>query len=253
MLNRLWVKPTSLADLALKKNEVHVWLVQANDKSLSLEACAALLSAPERDRAERFKFESDRRRYMIAHGALRSIFSIYLNHPAAELQFEAGPNDKPKLASPDARKRLEFNLSHSHEVTLIAVTQAREVGVDVEWVKEDFAFHEVAERFFTAREVTALNSLPRNLQRKAFYKCWTSKEAFLKAKGTGLSGEFDEVEISCTPEKGVRVNGTIPNWTLVELNPPSGYMGALALEGPECQLRCFRWRQLANDLTHRHS
>jgi len=96
--------------------------------------------------------------------------------------------------------------------------------------------------------------LPSQLQRLAFFKCWTSKEAFLKAKGTGLSGELDEVEIKFSPEEGVRVNGTVPNWGLVELYPRDGYVGALAVEGPECQLKCFQWRQqLTNDSTHRHS
>jgi 4'-phosphopantetheinyl transferase len=242
MRNPLWARPTFPADLVLQKNEVHVWLVQA-DESLSLEACRAPLSAPERDQAARFRFESDRRRYIIAHGALRSILSLYLNRPAPELEFTAGPNGKPKLAPDDAERPLAFNLSHSHEVSLIAVTQGREIGIDVEWVKENFAFDEVAGRFFTAREVAALKALPEDLRRKAFYKCWTSKEAFLKAKGTGLSGELDEVQISCTPEKGVRISGTVPNWTLVELHPPDDYMGALVIEGRQPGLKCYQWQQ----------
>jgi 4'-phosphopantetheinyl transferase len=191
---------------------------------------------------------------VIAHGALRSILSSYLNSPAQELEFASGPYGKPKLSAFYSKKKIAFNLSHSHEAALIAVTEAREIGADVEWVRKDFAFGEVAERFFTRREVAALHSLPHNFQREAFYKCWTSKEALLKAKGTGLSGELDEVEIIFSPEEGVRVNGAIPNWTLVELNPCDGYVGALAVQGPECRLKCFQWQQsLRNPLTHRHS
>jgi 4'-phosphopantetheinyl transferase len=89
--------------------------------------------------------------------------------------------------------------------------------------------------------VAALHSLPHNFQREAFYKCWTSKEALLKAKGTGLRGELDEVEILFNLEDGVRVNSTVPNWTLVELNPGDGYVGALVVQGPECRLICFQW------------
>jgi len=253
MPNPFLDRPARSSSLVLRKNEVHIWLVQANDERISLKDFENLLSSAEQVQASRFKFATDRRRYVTAHAALRSILSIYVKSPPEKLQFASGPNGKPKLAPIHAKQKFEFNLSHSHEVALIAVTQGREIGVDVEWIREDFAFYEVAQRFFTAKEVTALTALPSQLQRLAFFKCWTSKEAFLKAKGTGLSGELDEVEITLTPKEGVRVNGTISSWTLVALSPCAGYVGALALEGPECQLRCFQWRQLANDLTHRHS
>jgi 4'-phosphopantetheinyl transferase len=217
--------------------------VQTSHQIISFEGFESLLSSAERDRASRFKFEKDRRRYVITHGALRSILSGYLTCPAQELEFASGPYGKPQLAAFYSKSKIDFNLSHSHEVALIAVTEAREIGVDVEWVRKDFAFGEVAERFFTRREVAALHSLPHHFQREAFYKCWTSKEAFLKAKATGLSGELDEVEIKFSLEEGVRVNGAIPNWTLVELNPCDGYVGAFAVQGPEPRLKCFQWQQ----------
>jgi 4'-phosphopantetheinyl transferase len=172
---------------------------------------------------------------------------------SSDLNFFTGVNGKPFLAAAPAAGNIQFNLSHSREVVLLAVTRGREIGVDVECVDEGFAFGEVAKRFFSGKEVSMLRALPSEFQRETFYKCWTSKEAFLKAKGTGLSGELDEVEILFT-EESARVNGTIPNWTLVELKPREGYIAALAVEGPECQLKCFLWRQpLMNPLTHRHS
>jgi 4'-phosphopantetheinyl transferase len=242
MLNSFLVRPGPSSSLVIRKNEVHIWLVQTNDESVPLGGFKDLLSSVEQDRASKFKFETDRRRYITAHAALRSIISIYITSPGRELQFASGPYGKPKLAPIHDNKKIEFNLSHSHELALIAVTQGREIGVDVEWVREDFTFDEVAQRFFTTREVAALHSLPTHFQREAFYKCWTSKEAFLKAKGTGLSGELDEVKILFTPEEGVRVNAIIPNWTLVDLDPRDGYVAALAVEGPECRLKCFQWR-----------
>lgn len=248
------VRPIPYPSPVLTPNEVHIWLVQTNDPSIALEDFESLLSSVERDRALRFKFGADRRRYVITHAALRSILSIYAKWPAEELQFASGPYGKPKLAAIHSKNRIDFNLSHSHEVALVAVTAAREIGVDVEWVRKDFAFGEVAKRFFTQREVAALHSLPHDFQREAFYKCWTSKEAFLKAKGIGLSGELDEVEILFNRKDGVRVNGTIPNWALVELYPYAGYVGALAAQGPECRFKWFQWQQtLRNPSTHRHS
>jgi len=211
-----------------------------------------LLSTDEQERAAKFKFQNDRRRYIVAHTALRLLLSQYANVSSSELNFFVSAYGKPFLTATPAGN-IQFNLSHSHEVALIAVTEGREIGVDVEWIRKDFAFAEVAERFFTESEVAALHSLPHNFQREAFYKCWTSKEAFLKAKGTGLSGELDEVEIILTPEGGVRVNGTISNWNLVELSPCAGYVGALAVAKGRYRIKCFRWRHtLATDSVHRH-
>ena len=248
--NIFW--PETSGSEVLHENEIHVWLVRL-DGSFCMRCGTQLLSTDEQERAEKFKFQNDRRRYTVAHTALRLVLSQYANVSASNLNFFASAYGKPFLATAPAGN-IQFNLSHSHEVALIAVTEAREIGIDVEWIRKDFAFREVAERFFTEREVAALHSLPDNFQREAFYKCWTSKEAFLKAKGTGLSGQLDEVEILFVPEEGVRVNGTIPNWTLEELHPCDGYAGALAVQGPECKLKCFQWQHtLKNPLIHRHT
>jgi len=241
MRNRFLVRPGPSSSLVVRENEVHIWLVQTNGESISLGDFKDLLSSVEQDRASKFKFETDRRRYITAHAALRSILSNYVNSPARELQFASGPYGKPKLAPIHDKKKIAFNLSHSHEVALIAVTQGREIGVDVEWVKKDFPIREVAERFFTPKEVTALRALPEHLQRKAFFKCWTSKEAFLKAKGTGLSGELDEVEITLAGEKHVRINANVPGWSLAELNVCDGYEAALVSGGEPAQVHLYRW------------
>jgi 4'-phosphopantetheinyl transferase len=241
MPNRFLVRPDPVSSL-LKENEVHIWLVQTNDKSSSPDDFKDLLSSVEQDRASKFKFETDRRRYTASHVALRSILSNYVNDPAGALQFAEGPYGKPKLAPNHATKKIEFNLSHSHELALIAVAQGREIGIDVEWVRKDFAFDEVAQRFFTTKEMAALHRLPLHLQREVFYKCWTSKEAFLKAKGTGLSGQLDEVEIVFT-EHVVRVKGTIPNFSLVEIIVDDGYVAALVVKGAEPQLSYYVWRR----------
>jgi 4'-phosphopantetheinyl transferase len=253
MLNPFLVPSALPSSLVVRENEAHIWLVQTNGESISPGDFKDLLSSVEQDRASKFKFETDRRRYITAHAALRSIISIYVNSPARELQFASGPYGKPKLAAIHDKKKIAFNLSHSHEVALIAVTQDREIGVDVEWVREDFAFDEVAQRFFTTREVAALHALPLHLQREAFYKCWTSKEAFLKVKGTGLSGKLDEVEIVLT-DHVVRVKGTIPNFSLIELTVDGGYVAALVVDGVEPRLTyyAYAWESRSKYLDDRH-
>jgi 4'-phosphopantetheinyl transferase len=226
----------------LKKQDVHLWLVQLDDPRLDIECCEELLAAGERDRASRFKFKRDRRRYLVAHAALRSILARYLLVSSRDLEFSSGARGKPKLAPLPGTDTLAFNLSHSHEVALVAVSRQGEIGVDVEYVKRDFPFQAVAERFFSPKEIAALTGLPSQLQSVAFFKCWTSKEAFLKAKGTGLFGELDEVNIILTDHEAVRVNGTLTDWALSEITINKNYVAAIVVEAGEHELSCYHWR-----------
>jgi len=246
-----WVVPPAKG--VLVAGEVHLWRAETNAAQLCVDCCAAVLSAAEQERAAKFRFAKDRRLYTVAHAALRSILADYLNITPTNLQFDAGANGKPRLAPALAKDGMQFNLSHSHELALIAVTREREIGVDVERVKEDFAFDELAERYFTAREVSAIRALPKELRRRAFYQCWTSKEAFLKAKGVGLSGKLDEVQITLNDAGKVEIQGKLAKWSLVELHPASAYVGALALQEPNCQFKYYQWRPLAPAAGHAHS
>ena len=158
------------------------------------------------------------------------------------MNFDLSANGKPRLSRELGSSDVEFNLSHSNELALLAVARGRELGVDVEHVREQFEFQEIAERFFTAKEVAAMRSLPAELQRRAFYKCWTSKEAFLKAKGTGLSGALDEVEISLDSDEQVRITAKVPNWWLIDLPPIEGYEAALVLANASAPIDCYQWQ-----------
>ena len=236
-MNRWLPAPDPIPSLG---ENVHVWALQLDDGVFDAALWHSRLSPGEQGRAARFKFARDQRRYMITHAALRDILAAYANADAADLQFNEGPNGKPSLALPFDASGIEFNLSHSHELALIAVNLRNEIGVDVEFAKADFEFIEVASHFFTQREVTALRALPPVLQRQAFYKCWTSKEAFLKAKGTGLSGELDEVEIMLVGEH-VQINAAVAGWSLVELSPGDGYEAALVTKNKLAEICCYQW------------
>ena len=233
--------PLPPAVLPPVEQSVHVWAIKLDDHSIDLARARELISADERERAERFRFERDRRRYLIAHVALHGILGRYLPAESGRLSFAYGSNGKPRLGPELAPAGLRFNLSHSNELALLTITRAGEIGVDVEFVKENFEFHDIAEKFFTAREVAAMRSLPVELQRRAFFKCWTSKEAFLKAKGTGLSGNLDEVEIAFRSGQGIQITAEVPGWSLTELNPIDGYEAAIVVEGPSLQIRYFGW------------
>lgn len=229
-------------DISLSDSAVDVWLISLAQPDAADRLFADLLSSAERERAARFKFDKHRQPYVVAHAALRSILSQYLNTAPVDLPFVSGVNGKPSLAPELSGSGLQFNLSHSREMTLLGVTRGHEIGVDIEWVNEDYGFDEVAEHFFTAKEVSELRALPVHLQRQAFFKCWTSKEAFLKAKGTGLSGKLDEVEITLFEEQQVRIDASVPGWTLSELTPGNGYEAAVVVEGGSLPVRCYRWQ-----------
>ncbi len=235
-----WVQ--SPAELPALEAGVHVWAVRLDDPAVDLERGRALLSPAERERAERFVFERDRRRYLVAHIALHEILSLYVPIDPARLSFDLGANGKPKLAQVLAPGDIEFNLSHSNEMALVAVTHGHELGVDIEHAREQFEFQEVAERFFTVKEVAAMRGLPSTRQRQAFFKCWTSKEAFLKAKGTGLSGALDEVEISLRHDDQVQIVANVPHWWLFELVPIAGYEAALVSASATPKIRCYQWQ-----------
>jgi len=153
----------------------------------------------ERQRAERFRFERDRRRFIVAHGVLRDILGRYLKCSPAQVSFSYNQYGKPALAQESEAIGLRFNMSHSHEVALYALTRAREVGVDVELLREDFASLEIAERFFSRSEVALLNSLAPELRTDGFFNCWTRKEAYIKALGEGLSHPLDRFAVSLAP------------------------------------------------------
>ncbi|HEX5604930.1 MAG TPA: 4'-phosphopantetheinyl transferase superfamily protein [Candidatus Binatia bacterium] len=229
---------SAAADLRLGADEIHVWRVDAFNNDADYAYCAALLSKDEQARGEQFKFDRDRRLFTVAHAALRTICATYLRTTPRSIEFANGPYGKPKLAS-DSRSGLRFNLSHSGELALIAAALQREIGVDIEAVR-DFDFDQVAERFFTAREVAALRSLPKPLQRSAFYKCWTSKEAFLKARGTGLSAKLDEVQIICDGDD-IRISAFVPGWSLAALSAGEGYIAALAGQGAPVRVQLCQW------------
>lgn len=222
---------------------VHVWLVELDDAAFDAAVWQNRLSVEEQERAARFHFDRDRRRFIVAHVALRAIVAGYLKAGAATLHFDEGPNGKPRLAPPFDAAGVEFNLSHSYERAVLALNHGDEIGVDIEFARTGFEFLDVAGHFFTARETTALRALPAPMQRQAFYKCWTSKEAFLKAKGTGLSGSLDEVEIVGDGAQ-VRINAAVPGWWLTTLDPPVGYELAVVTRNRPVEVVCYRWRSI---------
>lgn len=170
---------------------------------------------------------------------------------ASTIALRLRPLWKPALAEDSDESAIRFNMSHSHDLALYAVTRNRELGIDLEHIRKDFASHEIAQQFFSPREVARLRALPLSMQTKAFFNCWTRKEAYIKATGKGLSLPLHQFDVSLVPGEPTLLLSTRENpqeasrWTLRELKPGPGYVVALAVEGHDWRLDCWQWSNLA--------
>lgn len=243
----LWEPPP--VALALSSAEVHVWRVPLDLQDAPVQRLQGTLSADELQRAERFYFQRDRRRFTVARGVLRGILSQYLGLEPQQLRFCYSTYGKPALVSTTSTMRPRFNVSHSHELALYAVTYNRDIGVDVEHRRTNFACEEIAERFFSPHERAVLRSLPAQVKYEAFFNCWTRKEAYIKARGEGLSLPLDQFDVSLAPGEPAALLATrwapheAARWVLRELMPSPGYAAALAVEGHGWRLACWQWPQ----------
>jgi len=202
----------------------------------------------ERSRAARFYFRRDRERFIVARAILRVILGRYLNRAPESLSFSYGSHGKPALASKSGAEPICFNTSHSQGMALYVVTRGREIGVDLELIRDGLAVEQIAEQFFSRREISALCSLPAELRRRAFFLCWTRKEAYIKARGEGLSLPLDQFEVSLTPGQPAALvsvredSNEAYRWSLEELFPAANYAAALAVEGRDWSLACWQWQ-----------
>ena len=208
---------------------VDAWLFRT-DSTQDESRVAAFLSADERARANRFRFERDRTRYINAHGVMREILGSYIGVDAASLLISRAENGKPCLHD-QYRADMQFNLSHSGWYGIVAVSFGRRVGVDVEALRADFRWSELANRYFSRREIAWLRTLPAGEALRWFFRLWVAKEAVLKASGAGLSAALREVEPP-RGEPGSAVAHGGPFW-VSELAVADGYVAALAVSGAD--------------------
>ncbi len=233
--------------LTIGRDEVHVWQATLNQIPSEIQTFFDSLAAAERARADRFYFDRDRAHFIVARGILRNILAYYVQRTPESLSFCDGSHGKPALAGAPDRCAIRFNLSHSDGIALYAITRDREVGIDLERIRFDLAVGEIAEHFFSRREVAALRMLRPEQQHQAFFRCWTRKEAYIKALGKGLSLPLDQFDVSLAPGEPAAILGTRPDpseagrWSLQELNPGSGYVAAVAAAGRDWQLVCRQW------------
>jgi 4'-phosphopantetheinyl transferase len=223
----------------LGAHDVHVWRVPLDDDARAASYWS-LLSDDERRRAARFVRDIHRRRFIVAHGALRSILADYVGIEPPALDFVSGEHGKPALRDPTGRPPVEFNLSHSDDLALVAVARAHAVGVDLERWSEDVEHLELAERFFSPGERRALRALAHapDLIEAGFFAAWTRKEAYLKATGHGITRGLHHFDVALAPGEPARLiadrldDDATARWAMFALDPAPGYSAALVVASP---------------------
>lgn len=201
----------------LGENTVDLWLVRSDDVP---DALGAALSEAENARARKFKADLWRNRYRQAQAVLREILSRYIDRLPAEIEFVMESRGKPFLRD----REVEFNLSHSGDLTLIGVTRGAEIGVDLEMIRDAHQAQAIAKRYFTAEEFGNLLEARGNAQHELFFQYWTQMEAIGKAWGIGVGSKLSR--------EGVSVQA-VP----VE----SGWRASMARRGPVARVNGYRW------------
>jgi 4'-phosphopantetheinyl transferase len=236
-----WSHPPGVLDL--KPRQVDLWRIHLDLPIASVKLLESALSADEAQRAARFHFPADRQRYIVAHGCLRDILARYLSGTPGQLNFSTNRYGKPALEEHD----LEFNLSHSGDFALIAVTQGLKVGVDVERIRADMELERIASRYFSQGEFSELMTVQSDQRIVAFFNLWTRKEAYIKAQGLGLSLPLESFDVSLTPDEPAILRATRPDpgeaarWTLHSMQVDPGYAAAVAVEENNPEFRSWDW------------
>lgn len=241
-----WLAPGNSPELL--NEEVHVWAVPTDASHFAWGNFPPELSSDERARATQFALDDPRRRFVIARLALRRLLGNYLNLPPETVSICTDPNGKPRLGDSHSAVDLKFNLTHSGNLALFAFAIGCDVGVDVEQIRSVAHAKRIADRYFHPSESREIESADRAQRDAAFLRCWTGKEAVLKAIGGGLAGSLASFRVPTDFCAGQRVelplqlSSSEPYCWLQSLAPCAGYIGAFACLGHKLRVRCFALR-----------
>jgi 4'-phosphopantetheinyl transferase len=208
-------------------NGVQLWCVELEPFAADLALALSWLSEDEQARAARFHFEEHRQRFILSHAVLRALLAPYEGVAPRDISFSYGPHGKPEIRANSSG--IQFNMSHCGPVAAYAFTQGCEIGVDIERIRPLEAMDDIAARFFERNEASQIRKLPDPDRVAAFFRCWTLKEAFLKANGAGLSIPLDSFRVAVEPHAAPQRVGN--DWTLQSIHPADQHLGAVAYRG----------------------
>jgi 4'-phosphopantetheinyl transferase len=236
LLTGIAIQPSPWDNISLNDSDVHVWVCSLDNPSAFSPTAWSTLSTEERNRAKKFKFNLHRNRYITGHVFLRECLARYTERRPHILQFTYGPFGKPTLTEDLDHARIHFNLAHSENLALLAITRAAAIGADIENIRPLPDMDSLVERFFSARESALFQEMPANRRRIAFFNLWTRKEAFLKATGEGIGQRLNKIEVSFEPGKPAKVHRIdddvqeAEKWQLHDLPIVEGFAAAIALK-----------------------
>jgi 4'-phosphopantetheinyl transferase len=238
----------------INENEVHIWRSSISVPVDELQSLKNILAKDEMVRASRFVFEMDCRRYIVARALLRKILCLYLPIEADEMIFNYNDYGKPFLPEAINIYNINFNLSHSGSIIVYAIAKGREIGIDVERIREMEACDDIIDRYFSFQEKNLFQLISPQLQQRSFFTCWTRKEAYVKALGHGLANSFDQFSVSLNPgESPVLLKGDTVDasrWSIKEVISNSAYVAAVAVKGENLHYRYYDY--FHKDLSDRH-
>lgn len=240
----LWAPPP--VSLCLTGGRVHVWRAALDRICLNGSELDAL-DGSERERAARFRFDRDRRLFVTSHVLLRQILGRYLGIAPRKVTLDEGLHGKPFVQAQGSAGDVKFSMSHAKDIALYAVASGLEVGVDVEYMREDVDFDGVASRFFSPAEAEAVRSASGEHKIRTFFACWTRKEAVVKATGLGFSLPLGSFGVATTdvghlmPVSRGPVAAAGTSWELLGLDAGEGYSAAVAFARTSAEVRCFDW------------
>jgi 4'-phosphopantetheinyl transferase len=242
-----WGNPSEELFQKLSPGVVHVWRVPLNDSSLHAAHASLSLSADERIRAQHYRIPDRQKEFIVTRSILRKLLSQYAGVPAANLRLENQAQGKPILTNPPLLP-VQFNVSHTKGMALLAFTMIHTVGIDVEKIDRVVSVQNIAARFFSPRESARLISLSSENRKQEFFTYWTCKEAYLKMRGTGLSGGLGQCEIVFDPAGSKAEvwwrNESIRkvDCSLFRVNPGQMYTGAVAVNQPFSDVSFWDWK-----------
>lgn len=228
----------------LSPSDVHLWRIRLDQSDEVHRRLRDWLDDEEREKAGRFRFEDRQRVACVSRGALREILAAYLSESPAALRFGVNVHGKPFLVGSSGA--LRFNLSHSRGWALVGVTLDSEIGVDIEAVSDQRRTEDLAGRYFSPAEQAEYGRLSDDLRLLAFYCGWTRKEAYIKARGRGLSLPLDSFDVTLDPTCEPRLcraadDTDFARWRLKHLPAPEGFVAAAIVEGDKPTWSMGEW------------
>jgi len=228
------------SNLLLQPNKIHIWHTYINKQLKNIDFYQNLLSLQEKEKIHNIYLKENKKKYIITHGVLRYILSLYVDINPSEINFFYNIHSKPYLDIEQNKNSINFNLSHSDNIVIYAIVKNDELGVDIEKIRSNINIDKLAKRYFSQKELTLFENISENKKVKTFFSIWTKKESYLKAKSLGISSPLCEIDVSSNLIKNNNDENDL--WKFESLKINSKYVATLAIQNKDYSIEYFHFR-----------